>query len=290
MAERKVKKIDLSGTGKRITSVEEALEASNLNFIVEQDEMMGATTPLFVPNRKMLYRPDTMQVLGDVGKDYHPVQNSLAMAFMDAIVQKNNFAYTSAVSQDNGAVTVVTAQSAIPDVIRRGDEVCRELKLINGFNGKVGLSVEFSMLRVVCTNGLVSSERESVIRFKHTIRVQDRMAIALKVFDQSEKFHEKFIQQSRILAEKAVDHLMVEKFINGLYTEAKQNDKKKEMITDLALHGKGNNGNTLWDLYNGVTEFVDHHYGKEESRDEFALFGAGIKLKQNAWDLALSMV
>ena len=38
-----VKKIDLSGTGKRITSVEEALEASNLNFITEQSELMGAT-------------------------------------------------------------------------------------------------------------------------------------------------------------------------------------------------------------------------------------------------------
>jgi len=284
-----VKKIDLSGTGKRITNVEEALEASGLNFITEQSELMGATNGLFAPKHKMLYRPDTNEVLGIVGNGYHPIQNSTAMAFMDAIVQKNNFAYTSAVSQDGGAVTVVTAQSAIPDTIRRGDDVCREIKLINGFNGKVGFSVEFSVLRVVCTNGLVSSERESIMRFKHTIKVQDRMAVALRVFDQSVEFHDKFIQQSRILAEKAVDHLMVEKFINGLYTEAKQNDKKKEMIRDLAVTGKGNNGNTLWDLYNGVTEFVDHHYGKEESRAEFALFGAGHKLKEEAWDLALSM-
>lgn len=284
-----VKKIDLSGTGKRITNVEEALEASNLNFITEQSELMGATNGLFAPKHKMLYRPDTNEILGVVGKDYHPIQNSTAMAFMDSIVKKNDFAYTNAVSQDGGAVTVVTARSMVNDTIRRGDEVCREIRLINGFNGKVGFSVEFSVLRLICTNGLVSAERESVMRFKHTIKVQDRMAVALKVFDQSVEFHEKFIQQSRILAEKAVDHLMVEKFLNSLYTDAKANDKKKSMIEDLAVNGKGNTGDTLWDLYNGVTEFVDHHYGKEESRDEYALFGAGHKLKEDAWNLALSM-
>jgi len=285
-----VTKMNLKANGQRITNVEEALEASNLNFITEQSELMGATNGLFAPKHKMLYRPDTNAILGIVGKDYHPIQNSTAMAFMDSIVQKNNFAYTSAVSKDGGAVTVVTAQSDRPDTIRKGDEVCREIKLINGFNGKVGFSVEFSVLRLVCTNGLVSSQCESVMRFKHTIKVQDRMAVALKVFDQSVEFHEKFIQQSRILAEKAVDHLMVEKFINELYTESKQNDTKREMIRDLAVNGKGNNGNTLWDLYNGVTEFVDHHYGKEESRDEYALFGAGHKLKEQAWDVALSLV
>jgi hypothetical protein len=210
---------------------------------------------------------------------------------MDNIVQKNGFAYTDAVALNGGAVTVVTARSERPDEIRKGDEVYREIKLINGFDGKTSLSVSFSTLRIVCMNGLVSEEQNSVFKFRHTISVQDRMAVSLKVFDQSVEFHEKFIRTSKMLAEKAVDHLMVEKFINGLYpTDAKQNDKKKEMILDLAVRGKGNNGNDLFSLYNGVTEYVDHYHGKDESRDEYSMFGAGVKLKQKAWGLAVSML
>lgn len=273
----------------KVTDIEQALECADLNFQAEEAEIMGATNGIFAPNHKMIYRPDTSEVLGIVGSKYHPIQNSTAMAFMDGIVKKNGFAYTEAISRDGGAVSVITAQSDRPDVIKVNDEVCRQIKLINGFNGKNGFSVEFSMLRLVCTNGLVRNERESIIRFKHTITVQDRMSVALKVFDDSIKFHDEFIKKSRILAEKAADKTMVEKFLSSLYGEAKQNDKKKHIITDLFQNGMGNNGETLWDLMNGVTEYVDHHHGKDEKRDDFANFGSGAKIKSKAFDIAMSL-
>jgi phage/plasmid-like protein (TIGR03299 family) len=282
-------KINLAKQGK-ITSIEDALDSANLNFIAEDSEMMSPTHGVFAPDHKMIIRSDTNAVLGVVGKKYHATQNSLAMAFMDSIVQKNGFHYTEAISKDNGAVSVITAQSERPDVIKVGDEVARQIKIINGFNGKHSLSVEFSMLRLVCTNGMVRSERESVMRFKHTIHIQNRMEIALRVFDESLEFHEEFINVSKQLSQKSVDKLMVEKFLNGLYGDAKQNDKKKEMIVDLFQNGQGNKGETLWDLYNGTTEYVDHFYGKEEKRDEYATFGTGHKLKEKAWSLATSLL
>lgn len=284
-----IKKVNITKECGKVTDIESALDCANLNFIAEESEIMGASSGIFAPDHKMLYRPDTNEILGVVGMKYHPIQNSMAMAFMDSVVKKNGFHYTEAIAKDNGAVTVVTAQSERPDEIRVGDEVCRQIKLVNGFNGKVGFSVEFSMLRLVCTNGMVRSEKESVIRFKHTIRVQDRMETALKVFDQSVKFHEDFIAKSKMLAQKATDKLMVEQFLNGLFSDAKQNDKKKDIIQELAQAGMGNNGSSLWDLVNGATEYVDHHHGIDEKRDDYANFGSGAKLKTKAWDLALSL-
>jgi len=280
-------KKDLTKEGK-ITKIEDALDIANLNFIAEDHELM-TPTGIFAPDHKMIVRADTNVALGVVGKKYHATQNSLAMAFMDSIVQKNGFSYTEAISKDNGAVSVITAQSDTPDVIKVGDEVARQIKIINGFNGKHSLSVEFSMLRLVCTNGMVRSERESVMRFKHTIHIQNRMEVALRVFDESLGFHEEFIRMSKLLSEKAVDKTMVEKFLNNLYGDAKQNDKKKEIITDLFQNGQGNKGETLWDLYNGVTEYVDFYHGKDEKRNDFANFGSGHKLKEKAFDLALSL-
>jgi len=280
-------KTDLSKMG-NITSIQDALDASDLNFIADQIPLVGQNG-IDIPDKKAIFRSDNNAYLGTVGNSYHPTQNSLAMAFMDAIVQKQGFHYSGATSKDGGAVSVITATSNRNDAIAVGDEVSRQIKLINGFNGKVGFGVEFSMNRLVCTNGMVRNERESVMRFKHTIRIQERMEVALQIFDDSVTFHEDFIRMSKHLAQVAVDKDMVNKFINGLYTDAKQNVTKKELVLDLFEHGKGNKGNTVWDLYNGATEYVDHFHGKDEKRDEFSTFGAGHKLKAKAWDLAVSL-
>ena len=282
-------KINLTQQGK-ITNISDALDAANLNFIAEESELMSPTHGVFAPDHKMIVRADTNDVLGVVGKKYHATQNALAMAFMDSIVQKNGFAYTEALSKDNGAVSVITAQSDKPDTIAVGDEVARQIKIINGFNGKNSLSVEFSMLRLVCTNGMVRNERESMMRFKHTMNISDRMSVALKVYDESIDFHEEFIRMSKLLAQKSVDKTMVEKFLNGLYSDAKQNDAKKDKIVDLFQNGKGNDGTTLWSLYNGLSEFTDWHHGNDDKRIEYSTFGSGHKLKEKAWDLAVSLL
>jgi len=281
-------KIDLRKQGK-LTSIEDALDAANLNFIAEEHELM-TPSGIFAPEHKMIVRSDNNKPLGVVGKKYHATQNSLAMAFMDNIVQKNGFTYTEALSKDNGAVSVITAQSERHDEIKVGDEVARQIKIINGFNGKNSLSVEFTLLRLVCTNGMTRSERESIIRFKHTININNKLEVALKVFDESVSFHEDFIKKAKMLSQKSVDKVMVEKFINSLYSDAKQNDKKKMEIENLFQNGMGNKGETLWDLYSGATEYFQHHQGKDEKRIEYANFGSGGKLTSKAWDIAMELV
>ena len=271
----------------RITSIDEALEASNLNFIAEEHKL-ETPSGIIMPEHKAIIRPDTETVLGVVGKKYVPTQNSLSFAFMDAIVKKHGFHYSEAVSKDGGAVTMITAQSDKNDVVAVGDEVCRQIKLINGFNGKVGLSVSFEVLRLVCTNGMVKSERESVMRFKHTIRVQDRMETALRVFDESVDFHENFLAEAKRLSQVAVDKNMVETFLSSLFSDSSKNDKKKEHIEYLFQNGKGNKGETAWDLLNGTTEWVDHYAGKDDKRNDYSIFGAGHKLKEKAFDLVMA--
>ena len=281
-------KVNIS-TNQKITSIEEALDKANLNFIAEEHGLM-TQTGTDVPTHKAIVRADTKNILGVVGAKYHPIQNSDAMAFMDTIVQNKGFHYNEAISRDNGQISIITAQSNTNDTIRVGDEVCRQIKLINGFNGKVGFAVEFSLIRLVCSNGMVKKEKESTIKFKHTITVNERMSVALQVFDKSLSVHDDFITKSRYLAQKAVDRQMVEDFINGLYGESKINDNKKNKIVELFESGKGNQGKTLWDLYQGANEYINHYHGKDEKRLEFATFGSGRKLNEKAWDLAVSMI
>ncbi len=285
-----VVKVDIAKSCGKVTSVSDALDCASLNFVPEVSELMSPSFGVFAEDHRMILRADTNDVLGVVGKGYHPTPNSTAFAFMDNIVQQNGFSYTEAVSKNNGAVSVLTAQSDHPDEINVGDTICKQIKLINGFDGKHSLSCEMSSIRLVCLNGLTTNDRASMIRFKHTIKLENRMAVALKVFDQSAKFHDQFIATAKLLAQKAVDKTMVEKFLNGLYGDAVQNQKKKDKIEELFQSGKGNNGNTLWDIYNGATEFYNHFDSSDEKRLDSLMFGTGAKKNALAWDLATSML
>ena len=279
---------NLTKNGK-ITSIQEALEASNLNFLAEQIPLVGMNGQS-IPTHKSLFRADTNSFLGVVGNTYFPTQNFTSFAFADAITQKHGYSYTEAISKNNGEVSIIVAQSDRAEDIRPGDQVCRRIKFINSFNGKTPLSVSFEMIRLVCSNGMTRSENISQIRLRHTTSITDRMSLALKVFDDSVEFHDEFVATSKMLAQKAVDKTMVERFLNGLFSDAKQNDAKKDIIEDLFQNGLGNGHGSLFDLYSGATEYVQHHHGKDEKRLEYATFGSGRTLTDKAWELAVSML
>ena len=55
--------------------------------------------------------------------------------------------------------------------------------------------------------------------------------------------------------------------------------------------GRGNQGQTLWDAYNGFTEWLDHQRGQSEiSRLESAWFGDSVRLINKAHLEALALV
>ena len=273
-----------------ITSIDEALDASNLNFITEQCEIVG-TNGISCPNNKMLYRGDTNQFLGLVGLRYEPIQNHTAMAFVDTIIKEENAVYTEAISKDNGAVSIIKATYDRRDEVAKGDILEREIVVSNGFDAKSPLKVSFMLRRLVCLNGLTCSENDSVITFRHTQFTSDRMELSLKIMDSSHKFFDSFVATAKRMAEKAVDHQMVEKFLNGLYSDTKVNEKKRTYINELFENGKGNKGETVWDLINGVTEYHTHYCSTSpEKRAESLYFGASEKKNALAWDLAKSML
>jgi hypothetical protein len=80
---------------------------------------------------------------------------------------------------------------------------------------------------------------------------------------------------------------------------------RKDDIENLIINGKGNSGRTKWDIWNGVTEYVDYQGGSRivgkkdmnsddlmeayaSQRFERAILGTGAVLKQKAMDLLLN--
>lgn len=55
--------------------------------------------------------------------------------------------------------------------------------------------------------------------------------------------------------------------------------------------GRGNQGKTLWDSYNAITEHLDYQRGRSEAtRLESAWFGEGDRIRQKAHEQALALL
>ena len=66
---------------------------------------------------------------------------------------------------------------------------------------------------------------------------------------------------------------------------------KRDTVERLFETGKGNKGQSVWDLYNGATEWVDHYKGNnEEKRFASAMFGDGANIKGKAFQSAMALV
>lgn len=276
-----------------MNSAYEALKTAGLNYIVEQSPHLISTTGKVSDISKGLYRSDTNQELGSVGVGYEPVQNVKAFSFFDTICQTHGAIYKSAMAFDGGAKVILKAEFPQPVTIAKDDDVMKQFILVNGFNGAVGLHANFMLERLICTNGLraMVPDAESSVHLKHTKNIEFKMEDAMKVLTQGLNYFDKFIEMSKVLAQKTVDTQMVDKFIDDVFGEAKsiKAENKQANILNLFENGKGNKGNTAWDLYNAVVEHVDYFHGKDENRLATSIIGSGVNVKEKAFKIAMAL-
>lgn len=279
----------------RVVTAKEALEAANLNFTVGEAELMNTVTGKISSTHKALYREDTNETLGIVGMSYKPVQNITAFAYFDTICQLQGAQYKKALSVNGGEKVILTAEFPIPDVIGKNDEVMKQFRLVNGFNGKINWEVVYMLERLICSNGMrgMVKDADSSYKFKHTKHIEVRMEETLKVLHGGIEYFDSFIAMSNELVQKKVDAEMVEQFLNDCFgkAESKRANTKRDEILKYINKGIGNDGSTAWDLYNGVTEYVTHHHGKDaEKREDWSNFGGGATLNEKAFKSAYALV
>jgi len=288
----KATNIDISAA----TNIEEVLETANGNWSVEQHQLM-TQTGISVDSHKSIIRADTQTVLGVVGNNYQPIDNSTAFAFFDQIVKQEKATFKNYSEIDGGKRIIVEASLGQFEA-KVGDICEKRVKMINSFNGVNSFTVSFEALRLVCTNGMTRTEKESAIKVRHTKNHVSKIEEAMQVLGYSKRSYEQFEDQCRILAQKNVNKAMVDKFLEDLFMEkpgdkiSKRRQNTKDEITRLFESGKGNEGKTAWDLYNGTTEYYDHFHndGKDaEIALASQLVGSVRDHKTRALNLALAL-
>jgi len=237
-------------------------------------------------------------ILGVVGLIYTPIQNPDAFAFFDIITQQYKGTYEYGFVVDNGRQIILVAKVGDNYEVRPGDVISDHITLVNSFDGSIPYKAFFTPLRhasgALCraeVGGAVNS-----VAIRHTKTANSRMQDAMKVMNVSSQYFEQFKILSKQLAQKALTTNIIEKFLEEVFGEAKTqpNKEKIEAVANLIRNGKGNTGKTLWDAYNGVTEWVDFHRysGKADSTAKNAgsaiLTGTG--LKERAFKIATDLL
>lgn len=279
--------------GRNIKSVETVLDESNLNFIAEKQELITASG-VSVPKNVAIVRTDTNQVVGVVGNGYEPHQNSQTFGLFDTICEKFDASYQYTYEINNGSKVVIQAKVNGGFEVIPGDKVEKYITVINSFDGSTPLIAYFTTKRLWCSNQLRASLKgvTEKVSIRHTKNSESRIKEALRIFGLSLEYFKVFEEKAKVLAQKAIDKNMVEKFLNKVVGEPNSTRRKniRSEVERLFQYGKGNNGVSGWDLYNGYSEYIDHIRGdNEEKRLASALVGSGANSKDKAFNVALNL-
>ena len=278
------------------TTIEEVLDRTEMNWIAEEQQLITGAG-IDVPSHKALIRNDTQHVLGIVGKAYTPRQNPNAFAFMDTLCQQHEAKYEYVYMVDGGRQMIVQAKIDKNFNVRRGDEIATYITMMNSFDGSTPFKIFFTPIRLFCTNQLGSAmrNRAECISIRHTVNSEVKAEDAFRVLCTATQYFAQFKEKAKTLANKALDAAKAARFLKECFGDAEtsKNVRTKNVhdeVMRLANTGSGNNGSSMWDMYNGVTEYIDHIRGKDaEKRLASALIGSGSGIKAKAWEVALKL-
>ena len=285
-----------------ITSAEEALELTDLNYQVRKQALYLENGDL-VRNRYATVRTDmdgSDSILGVISRGYQVIQNSEVLSIFDPLVESKNLVYERIGILGNGYRMWMLIRLPNPMVIRNNDEVNKYILVTNSFDGSLSVNIKLTAIRVVCSNSigfaLASSGQNIHIRHIGAATYQEKLELARNMYGQIQKKYqdiESNLKQMSLL--KITDQQLLE-YVESLVFDGKKEEQmsskainRRDRIIALADIGYGNGQGSLWDAVNAVTQYVDHDT-RPKKYIESIWFGAGDKLKTRAYNYALDIL
>lgn len=286
---------------------EEAIVAAGLDWSVETKPLYLADGTIAPSNA--VVRTDRNEILGVVGKNYTPLQNTKAFEFFDKFVSSGQVTYEAAGSlKDGKKVWVLAKINRDPIVVAGNDIVNKYVLLSNGHDGLHSLRVGFTPIRVICANTeamAINSEMSKLLRVKHGVNIETNLDKIAEIMDIANAQFEATAEQYRFLASRQINSSDLEKFIKLTFTGPKYMELEKEglevnkrliqKIIPLFEKGRGNDmpeiKGTAWAAYNAVTEYLQHEKGNSnDARLDSIWFGQGANTSVKALDVITKLV
>lgn len=270
-------------------SYDEALALAHLDYEVEKQQTFRAVGDgTFAPSdlAYVTVRKDTGLELGSVGPDYTVVQNRDAFRVLKPLIDEGiALLDTGGVIRNGADAWLLTKWNldkfgpVVRDVF--GDELLPYSVIATNHNGRRGVAVMETPIRIVCANTLSLAEGDGgtkMITVRHTGDAEARLVEAAHslwggVIQRYEVVAEQYrVLKGRFLDEAMFRSLVIDAALPDPRKAPKFNpdarlaemvvdryERKVGIITSLWTGGTGHTGDhSAWEAYNGLVEGIDH--------------------------------
>lgn len=251
--------------------------------------------------KKVLFRNDTGVALSVVSDRYKVVQPLEVLEFFRNLTEQHGWQLETAGVLYQGQKYWALAKTGAEVRIMGQDLLKGYVLLATSCDGTLRTMAKRTSIRVVCNNTLTyaANNGEPEIRISHAsnfdaVAVQNELGIG--------DAWEDFAKQAAELAIRKVSNQEAINYVLGLFGDKMKPIDQQPAINTIAKvlqlfdgNGKGSDlqsaRGTAWGLVNAVTEYVDHHKGRDQSRRlDNAWFGKGGDLKVQAYNSALELL
>jgi phage/plasmid-like protein (TIGR03299 family) len=292
----------------------DAIRAARLDWHVRQYPVFARLDDgrVLETDRVANVRTDTDRVLGVVSKDYVPLQNREAFAFLDSLVEDGSLCYETAGAVKEGRQIWLLAR--MPGSLApagTSDEILPYALLTNGHDGSRAITVLPTTVRVVCNNTLCLALRKGegqLLRIRHEGDIASKIEAARQCLGLVSERLDAFQEQISALAARDLSVPEASLYFQRLFPiegdlTDRQRDKNGDILS-LLLDNFVNERNTLpgvtgtaWAAYNAVSEWADHQRTvrgpndtqRAENRFLSVVQGPAHDLKHQAFEMALAL-
>lgn len=227
-------------------------------------------------------RDDNDRGLGTVSPEYEIVQNETLLSLIKPLTEEGLMTIENIGYLQHGATVFVQAKIQ-SDFQVIGESYNSYVTFLNGHVGNKSVAIGTSAYRVICGNTFAMAYADISEKFRHTVGVNDRVLETKAVSEYVTVCMDKYSQHVERMANRRCSkgefHQSLEKIFQKRVSEIKQIEKLDELFT----RGRGNEGVSLYDAFNAVTDFTSNVARKSaKTQFQYVNFGSGNRLNQRA--------
>lgn len=245
------------------------------------------------------------EALGVVGSGYHIIQNEESTRLLNALTDESGAHFETAGALRGGRETFVTMKlpdALVLDVPGGTDTTELYLAALNSHDGTGSYKLMVTPVRIVCANtqsaALVSARSSWAIR--HTSGATDAVAQARESLGLTFRYVAQFEDQVKRMIDAEIERDEAERLLGQVFEvdaapTQRQRDTRLEHVTGVMvgmdLPTNSMLGDTRYNVYNSVTEYVDHKWplrggnGETGVSPDKAVRGGFADLKSKAFGL-----
>lgn len=247
--------------------------------------------PVVWDEKVVVVRSDTGRPLGAVSPGYESVQNADLKSQINPLVSEGLLTVENMGYLSHGAKVFIQAK------INREFQIVGEdyrafITLLNGHTGNASVAIGASATRVICGNTFAMAYSDISERYRHTVGVNERILESTAVVDYVNQHMLIYSQHVEALAKAPCSVDTFQDVLEKVYNKNISDMRNVELMVGLFREGTGggNNGSTMYDALNAITDFGSNHSRKAVSgRFNYSNFGTGAAVNRRAMQVLTEM-